>query len=329
MQHYLWEDGNLMAAGMSFYAVFAVFAGVFVGFSVAGVWLSSSPALSDALITIINTSVPGLIGTQGLIDPKDLFNTSNYGWWGAIALLGLSWTAIGWMYYTRQAVRAIFQVPRDDRSFITKKLWDLALAAGIGVLLLVSAALSIVGTQFLEWLLGLFGFGPGSMLGRASGGAIAVISSVFINAVTLTVMFRILSRLRIPWRDLLGGVLGGSVVLAGLSVASGAVLDGASRNPLLAGFTLFVGLLLWFNLVSRVILISASWISVRLADSDVSLHEPSAAERSAELARARRLVAVADVRAARSELREASGFFERRRARKRLKGALAVARSVG
>lgn len=327
LQHYLWEDGNLMAAGMSFYAVFAVFAGVFVGFAVAGVWLSSNEALSDALIAIINATVPGLIGNDGLIDPDVLFNPSLYGLWGAVALLGLSWTAIGWMYYTRQAVRAIFQVPRDDRSFVSKKLWDLGMAVGIGILLVVSAGLSIIGTQFLEWLLGLFGLGPSSWLAHAGGAAIAIVSSVFINAATLTVMFRVLSRLNIPWRTLAGGVLGGSIVLAGLSVASGTVLDGSSGNPLLAGL-LFVGLLLWFNLVSRVILMSASWISVRLADSDVTLHQPSDAERRAELEQARRLVAAADVRTASADYENASGFFARRRARAQLKRALSAARAL-
>lgn len=322
VQHYLWEDGNLMAAGMSFYAVFAVFAGLSVGFSITGVWLSGNEELVASLIEIINTAVPDLIGTgqQQLIDPEQLFSTSLYGWWGAVALIGLSWTATGWMFYTRQAVRAIFQVPRDPRNFFVKKLWDLGMAFGIGMLLIISAVISIIGTQLLVWFGGLLGFGPNSFLVGAGGSILGVVISLLINAASLTVMFRVLSRLPIPWRTLSTGVLGGSVVLAGLSVASGIVLEGAGRYPvLITSFTVFIALLLWFNLVSRVILLSASWISVQLADNDVSLHTPSDEERREAVEHARRIVAAADVREARAQLDAATGIFGRARARRHLK----------
>lgn len=328
VQHYLWEDGNLLAAGMSFYAVFAVFAGLYVGFAVTGVWLSSTPEISDALITVINAAVPGLIGSghDALVSADSLLNPTLYGVTGAVALVGLSWTAIGWMFYTRQAVRAIFQVPRDTRNFFVQKLGDLLMALGIGILLIVSAVLSILGTQFLEWFLSLFGYGPRSTLGSVAGTVVALAISVLINAVTLTMMFRVLSRIPIPWRALAVGVTIGSSVLAGLSVVSGLVLDRASGNPLLDGFALFVALLVWFNLVSRVILVSASWIAVTLADQDVSLHVPTEEERVEALRRARRLVALEDVREARRRYASARGIA-RVRARRELRRAIAVARA--
>lgn len=329
VQHYLWEDGNLMAAGMSFYAVFAVFAGLAVGFTITGVWLSSNDALVASLIEIINSTVPGLIGppsSDALISPEALFNTTLYGWWGAVLLIGLSWTATGWMFYTRQAVRAIFQVPRDSRNFFVKKLWDLGMAFGIGLLLIVSASVSIVGTQLLVWLGDLLGLGPHSFFVGAGGSILGILISLLINVVSLTVLFRVLSRLPIPWRALSTGVLLGSTVLAGLSVASGLVLDSASRNPLLVGFTVFVALLLWFNLVSRVILLSASWISVQLADNDVTLHTPTDDERREAVEHARRIVAAADVREAREQFDNARGFFARACARRHLKKVIDTVR---
>ncbi len=325
-QHYLWEDGNLMAAGMSFYAVFAVFAGLVVGFSIVGAWLSGNPLLVSSLIDVINNTVPDLIGDEGaLISPRQLFNTSLYGWWGFVALLGLTWTATGWMFYTRQAVRAIFQVPRDPRSFFVKKLWDLSMALSIGILFILAATFSIVGTQLLEWFGGLLGLSPNSRLIGAGGALLGVVISLLINAATLTVLFRVLSRLPIPWKALGPGVLIGSGALAGLSIASGVLFDSATRNPLLVGFTVF-GVLLWFNLVSRVILMSASWISVRLADLDVSLHTPTDEERREALEHARRVVAAAEVREARLAFDRARGIFARARARRHLKKVIARVR---
>src|SRR5665213_817597 len=100
------SDGNLRAAGMGFQAIFAVFAGIWVAFSVAGIWLTRNTELFDALVTIINRAVPGLIGThgeRGVIDESQLVQTTSFGWTGALAAVGLLWTAIGWLFYTRQA----------------------------------------------------------------------------------------------------------------------------------------------------------------------------------------------------------------------------------
>jgi membrane protein len=43
-------------------------------------------------------------------------------------------------------------------------------------------------------------------------------------------------------------------------------LAGAGRNPILAPFAIIIGLLIWFNFVSQVYLVSAGWAAVREAD---------------------------------------------------------------
>ncbi|MBU6264901.1 MAG: hypothetical protein KGM14_01735, partial [Actinomycetales bacterium] len=52
--------GNLLAAGMSFQAVFATFAAVWVGFSLTGIFLSDRPEIRKAVIAFINAQVPDL-----------------------------------------------------------------------------------------------------------------------------------------------------------------------------------------------------------------------------------------------------------------------------
>jgi len=124
-------------------------------------------------------------------------------------------------------------------------------------------------------------------------------------------MFRVMSRVTIPWRNLFFGVLLGSLVLAGLSVLSG-LLFANQKNPLLATFTVFIGLLLWFNLISRVILLSASWIAVGMFDHGISPRVVSAEEAAAEQAaaehEARVLVARAELQHAEDDLASARWF---------------------
>jgi len=312
--NYSYSDGNLRAAGMGYQSLFAVFAAVWVGFSVASYWLSGNEAVFDALVALINRAVPGLIETSatvGVIPQEQLRNASSFGWTGVIAAIGLIWTAIGWLYYTRQAVRAVFRLSRDTTSYVLQKVRDLGLALIFGVLFVLSALLTIVSTQALTLLLDLTGLSD-SFWTNAATRLSGLVVSVALNIVTLGAMFRIMSRVAIPWRNLFFGALLGALVLAGLSALGGLLLGAAYKNPLLATFAVFIGLLLWFNLISRVILLSASWIAIGMADSGLSPRavspEEAAAERAAAEHEARVLVARSELAQAQDDLATARWF---------------------
>jgi membrane protein len=307
--NYSHSDGNLRAAGMGFQSLFAIFAAIWLGFSAASIWLSGNPQVFKALVTLINRAVPGLIATPetaGAISPEQLEAATGFGWYGIIAAIGLLWTAIGWLYYTRQAVRAVFGLSRDTTNYVLQKIRDLFLALGFGLVLIVSALLTILSTQTLTFLLDLAGLSVDSFWTTAVTRFSGLVVSVILNIFTLGAMFRVMSRVSIPWRNLFFGVLLGSLVLAGLSALGGIFLGAATKNPLLASFAVFVGLLLWFNLISRVILLSASWIAVGMFDSGISPRlvtpEQAAAERAAAEYEARVLVAKAELQSARADL---------------------------
>lgn len=312
-RNYSLSDGNLRAAGIAFQSVFAVFAALWVGFSIAGIWLRSAPEVYDALITLINRSVPNLIetsGTTGIITSRQLEEASGLGWGSIIAAVGLVWTAIAWLFYTRQAIRAIFGLSRDTTNYVWQKISDFGFGIAFGLLLLLSAVVTIASTQALAFLLDLMGVSSHSVWAFALTRAVGLVVSVMVNLVTLGLMFRVMARVRIPIRNLAVGALLGACTLAVLSIAGGALLGGASKNPLLATFGVFIGLLLWFNLVSRVILLSASWIAVGMTDQGISARwvtpEQKAAEEAAAEYEARVLLAQTALDDARTELAEAS-----------------------
>ncbi|MGN6760750.1 MAG: YihY/virulence factor BrkB family protein, partial [Leifsonia sp.] len=318
-------DGNLRAAGMGYQSLFAVFAAVWVGFSLASYWIVDNEKVFDALVALINRAVPGLIGTgtvPGAIPEAELQNPSSFGWTGLIAAGGLIWTAIGWLYYTRQAVRAVFGLSRDTTNYVLQKVRDLGLALVFGVLFVLSALVTIVSTQTLTLLLDLLGLSSDSFWNNVVTRVSGLVVSVVLNIVTLGAMFRVMSRVAIPWRNLFFGVLLGALVMAALSVLGGLLFGGTYRNPLLATFTVFIGLLLWFNLMSRVILLSASWIAVGMFDRGLSPRAVTpalaAAEREAAEYRARVLVARAEAAQATQQLDHARWI-----------GRLAAQRRVG
>ncbi len=325
-RHFLARNGFLLSSGMSYQALFAIFAAVYVVFAVAGIWLTGDPETLNAFVTLLNTYAPGLIGDNGIITTDDLTeiatsSTSLFGLTGAVALVGLIWTAIGWVTYSRLAVRSIFGLPKDTRAYALLKARDFLAALVFGTALLIAAVLSAVTTSFLGWLTDLTGIDPSSgwstFLLQAGGFAV-----VFgIDTLALAVLFRFLSGAAMPWRRMWIGSLLGSAALTVLQLVSGFLVSRVSTNPLLATFTVFIGLLLWFRLVSIVILVAASWVAVEASDHNESLRAVTPEQLLAEQRERERraLVTAAEVRVrqARSELADAK-WWERVPARRKL-----------
>ncbi|TFB93272.1 YihY/virulence factor BrkB family protein [Cryobacterium sp. TMT1-3] len=322
--HFNNVGGSILAGGMSYQAIFAIFAAVWVGFSIAGLFLTANQGLLNALYAIINQSIPGLIGSDGIIDPDLLATAGIFTWTGAIALAGLLLTALGWLSTTAQAVRTVFGMPPQTTFFIWVKLRELGLGLVFGLALVVSALVSLASTALLGALFGLFQIPQDSFFYEASARGIGLAVVLIIDTLTLAGLFRVLSRVRIPVRRLFAGALLGGVALGVLKILGGALLGGASRNPLLATFAVIIGLLIWFNLVSTVTLIAAAWIAVGMNDAGIppqSLSADEAAENQEKrMQDALRLTAQAELTAARAD-RDAAPWYARWAARRRLRAA--------
>jgi membrane protein len=325
-RHFLARNGFLLSSGMSYQALFAIFAAVYVVFAVGGIWLTGNPETLKAFVLLLNTYAPGLIGDDGIISVEELTevassSTSLFGWTGAVALGGLIWTAIAWITYARMAVRSIFGLPKDTRAYLLLKARDFVAGLAFGTIILAATVLSVVATAFFGWLLGLTGLSgdSGWSGGLLQSGALIVV--FVIDTIALAVLFRFLSGAAMPWRRMWAGSLLGSAAISSLQFLGGYLLSGTSANPLLATFAVFIGLLLWFRLTGIVILVAASWIAVEAADNDETLRrvtpEQLVAERQERERRALVTAARVRVREAQREL-ASSSWLERIPARRRL-----------
>ncbi|WP_150306981.1 YihY/virulence factor BrkB family protein [Planctomonas psychrotolerans] len=302
--NYLENGGDVLAAGMSYQAIFAVFGALWVGFSVAGLFLQSNRQLQDALFDQISLAVPGLISrddeSEGAIDVQRLLDTGIFEWTSAIAVAVVLFTALAWLAYTRDAIRRIFELPPPSAFFLLLKVKDFGIAIGFGLALVLSAALSVASTEALGFVFRLVGIDENSLVATVVARASGLLVVLLLDTAVLSALYRVLSGVRIPLRRLLGGALIGAVAMGTLKVLGSTLLGGASRNPLLASFAVIIGLLIWFNLMSRVILICASWIAVGMEDDDVPARNLSPEQRARERAEAEKearvLVAEADLR---------------------------------
>jgi membrane protein len=272
--YYGTAQGSLLATGLAFQALFAIFAAVWVGFCIIGLVVAGDVQLQKSLVDLLGTAVPGLIQTSassGAIDPSVLLNAGVYTWTGAIALIGVIITAIGWLGSARTAVRIIFNAPTLKSNFLLLKLKDLIVALCFGIAFLVSAALSVAGSTATSYLLTLLGISPNSSFGTVASRIVTLVLMFVLDALILGTLFRVLSGVKIPFARLRSGILIGAAGIGVLQLAAGVLIGVSKSNPLLASFAVILGLLIYFNFVCQAILISASWVAVAASDRGISI----------------------------------------------------------
>ena len=271
--HYAVRRGGLLSAGLSYQAIFAVFAAIWVAFAISGAVVRSNPALLQALFGVLETNVPGLIdtGEGGALEANVLLSASILNWTGAIAAVGLLFTALGWLASGRDAVRTLFGLPGQATNPVLLKLKDLGLTVAFGATVLLSATLSVLSTIALSSALDLLGLGEDSAAARLTARIIGLLLVLIIDILVLAAFYRIVSGIEIPARLLAQGTVIAAVALGALKALGSTLLGGASTNPLLASFAVIIGLLIWFNLICQVILLGSAWIAVSADDAGVEL----------------------------------------------------------
>ncbi|MGV9192795.1 YihY/virulence factor BrkB family protein [Microbacterium sp. MC2] len=297
--------GPMLADSVTYRALFSVFAGVLLGFSIAGIWLSGNPEAIDALVAAIDNAIPGLVGDRGLIDPTSLNQPIGLSVAGIISLVGLIGAAIGAIGSLRLAIRTIAATLADDIWFGWVLLRNLALAIGVGAALGASAAATVLGTAGLGFVADLLGLPDDHVLVTWASRWVVILVTFVLDAAVIAVMFRVLSGLRPRARALWSGALLGAVGLIVLQQLSGLFVGGASNNPLLASFASLIALLLWFNLSAQVILIASAYIVTGVEEDEDRVRARYAAETFAQRRVRRAEDAVATATAALRAARDA------------------------
>ena len=272
--HFPDVGGGVLSAGMSYQALFAVFAALWVGFGLLDVWLRDRTELLKSLIEQIQLLAPGLIGDDGLVSVSTLLNERTIDWTSIVAGAALLWVTLSWFTGTRRSIRIIFGLDvREYRNAVLLKLRDFLLAMIFFAALLASAVLTVFSTNLTSWVLDISGAEPNNWL-MSGFGMLARYALIFVfDVVVLVAIHVFLAEVRVKrWNLLSGCALGGAALLV-LKLLGTALLGGASSNPLLASFALLIGLLIWFNLICRTLLLTASWIATGV-DRDLGVLEP-------------------------------------------------------
>jgi membrane protein len=267
--------GNLLAGGVGYFAFCSIFPALLLGFTIFGIVLRDQPQLLADTREAVEDILPGFVkspdnpdGVISIESPRTATLTVG----GIVSVVGLVLAGTGWLDALRNGIRAVFGVPGDPGNIVVKKLKDLGVLAVLGVMIVLSAAVGSVAGAAAGWLADLVGLG-------GQGWVLTVVSLVVgaaLDGGIVLLMLRVLSGVEVPWRGLRNAAIFGGVTLTLLKKFGTLLISSTTGNPLFASFALVVGLLVWLNLMSRVLLISAAWAA---NDLDTRSGELSAGQR--------------------------------------------------
>jgi len=299
---YIERRGPMLADSVTYRALFSVFAGVLLGFSIAALWLAGNPVAWQAIIDAVQSAVPGLIGEDGVIKTEDLRAPASLSIAGIISLVALVGAALGAIGSLRAAVRVLAGTLQDDILWIWVILRNLALAIGIGLAFVASAFLTFAGQLGIVWITGLLGLPEDSPVAAWTVRLVSLLVVFALDAVIIIGVFLLLSGVRPSARSLWSGALLGALGLLALQELSSLFVGGATSNPLLASFASLLALLIWLNFSAQVMLFACAYIVTAEEESTNRVHARYAAttfpERRLQRAEVEVRIATAELRAA-------------------------------
>jgi membrane protein len=255
--------GNVLAGGVAYLGFFSILPALVLGFTVFGVVLRGQPDLFDRVVSYVSDTLPGILRDaahpDGILDATRPPTPNALSIAGAISLVTLVLSGVGWVDALRQGVRAVFEQPKQTANPVLRKVRDVGVLATLGLALLASSVVSFAVSAAASWVLRVVGVDEDSTPGRLLLRVLGLLVVLAADFALMVIVLRLMSGLPLSRQDVGQGAFVGAVGLGVLKLASGLLLARATDNPLLAGFTVIIGLLVLMNLISRVMLLAAAW----------------------------------------------------------------------
>jgi membrane protein len=249
-------QGDLMAAGVTYFVFLGLFPVLLLIASVIGLVLAGNELLQQELFAAIRDAFPGSIGRQLVRELRGAIDGA--GFIGVIALAGFLYAGLRAMDKLRIGMELIWKGHVDEPDVLRDNLQDLVALVALGAVGLASLGLTGGVTQATSWILELLGLEDAAFYGLLTwvlGIALAVVAD---TAVFLWLL-RVVPSVNHPLRLLLPGALFGAAGVEALKVIGSFYLSLINDSLTASTFGGAVGLLVWINLVARFAFFTAAW----------------------------------------------------------------------
>jgi membrane protein len=249
-------QGDLMAAGVTYFAFLGLFPVLLLVASIIGLVLAGNDLLQAELFTAIEDAFPGAVGVHLVRELKSAIDSASY--IGLIALVGSLYAGLRTMDKLRIGMERIWKGHVDRPDVLRDNLQDLMALAVLGGVGLASLGLTGAVTQATSWVLDLLGLADDAgygVLTRVLGVALAVA----VDTAVFLWLLRVVPSVSHPLRMLLPGALFGAAGFEVLKLIGGYYLSLISDSVTASAFGGAVGMLVWINLVARFAFFTAAW----------------------------------------------------------------------
>jgi membrane protein len=132
----------------------------------------------------------------------------------------------------------------------------------LGLAILLSVAVSSLATRFTTYVLGKVGLAD-SLVAAGLLKALAVALALLVDVALFSILFSRLSGAHLPWRRVRSGALFAAIGFEILKLAGTFLISKTTSNPMYATFGVVVGLLVWINFGSRLLVYAAAWTATQ------------------------------------------------------------------
>ena len=244
--------GGRLAAAIAYYAFFAAFALGVVSYALIGLVPAGKQAATNTVSQYLSQNLPWL-------RPDELVQSRHTV--AIIGLVGLVVTGVGWIEAMRSAQRAVWGLEQQPGNPIVRRLVDLGMLAGLGVLMTLSLTLTGLLASAAEHVLRAI------TPDQAFAGRNAVLTVPFwldwassgaVDLIIAAALLTAVPRVRVPRRRLRSSVLLVAIGLVLLTTVGRFLINHTRHNPAYAVVAGAAGLLLFLYLFNQLLLWGAA-----------------------------------------------------------------------
>lgn len=259
--------GNEFAAGITYFSVLALVPIIMFLFAGAGFTLTVlRPELLEQFKSLIFDQLKS--APQGLQDQiGGIVDTALNNWRsvGVVGILSAMYAGGNWVAHLKSAVRAQwrpnFDLTENKRMIVLELLVNLLLLIGLFVLLVLTFGIVGVATALSQQIVDLLGLGSAPLLANLVTKVAPIFASILAGWLLFVFIYKVFPETPVPFTKIAKGALAGAIGLAALQYLSGFLISSFQSNPAAGVFGSVIVLMLLLNLIARLILMVAAWIS--------------------------------------------------------------------
>jgi membrane protein len=266
------KHGDHYAAALTYFTVLTLVPVLMIAFAVAGYVLAGDPQLFAQLREALTSTVPPV-----LADTLNSIIDAAIGQRDTVGILGLVLAVLAGLWWTtnlREALSEQWDQRGATKPVVRRYAGDLLAMVGLALALLLSLALTAAGTAMSGAVARLLGLGSTGLSGFlvALGG---VVLAFLANWVVLAWLIARLPREPVTLRSAVRAAALGAAGLAALQQVMSVYLTAVTTSPAGIAFGPLLGLLVFTNVVARLVLFVTAWSATLRENQPEPLPEPA------------------------------------------------------